>query len=183
MRIHAITEYSMVNGPGVRTVIHFQGCKFACPGCFNPETHAMNDGKEMTLEKVLKLIPVNIDGVTISGGEPFLQQEALLQLVRLLHELNYTVVVFSGFYRHEIERLKYGNEILKSTDVLIDGRFELQQISDEGLYGSDNQTIYFLSDRYKPSDFEKREVEFSFDLEGNTRITGFPTKELVQSIK
>jgi len=183
MKIHSITPYSYVNGPGVRTVIHFQGCKFQCPGCFNPETHSLEGGIEMTLEQVLENIPPHIEGVTISGGEPFLQQEALLKLVTILHELSFSVVVFSGFYRDEIEKLKFGNKILSNIDVLIDGRFEGNQVSSQGLHGSDNQTIHLLTDRYKLEDFEQREVELSFDVNGSTRITGFPTKELLHAIK
>jgi anaerobic ribonucleoside-triphosphate reductase activating protein len=183
MKIHGITTYSQVNGPGVRTVIHFQGCKFQCPGCFNPETHSLAGGAEMTLEQVLDKIPPDIEGVTISGGEPFLQQEALLKLVTILQELNYSVVIFSGFYRSEIEGLKLGKQILSHIDVLIDGRFEENMVSSQGMHGSDNQNIHLFSDRYKVEDFEKREVELSFDVSGSTRITGFPSSDLLQLIK
>jgi anaerobic ribonucleoside-triphosphate reductase activating protein len=183
LRIHALNEYSLVNGPGVRSVIHFQGCKFACPGCFNPETHSMSGGFEITVDEVINKIPTDIDGVTISGGEPFLQQEALLELVKRIRTLGHSIVIFSGFYMYEIQNLKHGPEILKYVDALIDGRFDQSVMSVDGLHGSDNQTIHLLTDRYSKEDFVKREVEFTFDMDGNVRITGFPSMDLLQEIQ
>ncbi|MBY3621197.1 radical SAM protein [Acinetobacter sp. CUI P1] len=182
MKIHSITQFSSVNGPGERTVIHFQGCRFQCPGCFNPETHSLESGTEMTLEEIIDTIPFNIDGVTISGGEPFLQQKDLFELVDLLFKQNIPIIIFSGYYRKEIEKLKYGHEILSKIDALIDGRFEENIISHTGLHGSDNQTVHLLSNRYAIEDFHIRDIEFIFDETGKVSITGFPNDDLLSAL-
>ena len=181
--IHAFTPYSSVNGPGERSVLHFQGCRFSCPGCFNPETHAMDQGRVESIDSVLNWIPVDVEGVTISGGEPFLQREALLQLVSSIKEKGYTVVVFSGYYLHEIQKLEYGLDILSYVDVLIDGRFDQELKSQSSLHGSDNQNIHLFTNRYNRSDFNNREVEFTIDLNGEIQITGFPTSSTLSKVK
>lgn len=183
MKIHAFNEYSHVNGPGVRSVIHFQGCKFNCPGCFNPETHSVNAGMELSVQDIIGMLPKDIDGVTISGGEPFLQQEDLLQLVQAMRELGYSIIIFTGYYLNEIVKLKYGKEVLKYVDAIIDGRFDQASVSSSGLHGSDNQSVHLLTDRYAQNDFESRDVELIFDFSGNIRVTGFPTSDFLQKVE
>ncbi len=80
---------------GVRAVIWFQGCTIGCPGCFNPETHSPGGGRETEVEELVgKIVGLggSIDGVSISGGEPFQQPEGLLALVKPL-----TVAARKGF--------------------------------------------------------------------------------------
>ncbi|OMF66832.1 4Fe-4S single cluster domain-containing protein [Paenibacillus glucanolyticus] len=179
IKIHEITPFSEVNGPGVRTVIHFQGCKFQCPGCFNPTTHSLDGGMSMSLSEIICSIPDSVSDITISGGEPFLQPKALLELTTRLKGLGYTIVVFSGFYMNEIRNLKYGNDILANIDVLIDGRFDSTAASFQGLHGSDNQTLHFISNKYSHTDFVSRDVEILISADGSTQITGFPTASLL----
>lgn len=183
MRIHSYTPSTLINGPGNRAMIHFQGCTLACPGCFNNLTHSKDGGEEVAISELIRRIPRNCDGVTISGGEPFLQPEALLELVVELRRLHDSIVVFSGFYMHEIQNIKNGSEILHHIDVLIDGRFESDNIAVSGLRGSTNQTIHLLTNRHVMEDFEERKVEITIDTEGNLSMTGFPTKELSEGIK
>ncbi|KQN96861.1 4Fe-4S single cluster domain-containing protein [Paenibacillus sp. Leaf72] len=183
MKIHAFTQYSTVNGPGERMVIHFQGCKFQCAGCFNPETHSLDNGLEMSVEDIKSLIPSDIDGITISGGEPFLQQSDLLTLTVELRKLGLPIIIFSGFYHHEIIKLKYGQAILNEIDVLIDGRFVENKISQEGLHGSNNQTMHFFTDQYCEEDFKNRDTEVTFLDSGLLTITGFPNESLLNVFK
>ena len=74
MRYNKIRKMDISNGPGVRVSIFLQGCTFNCPGCFNPETHDFNGGKEFTdetIERVLELAKADhIVGLSILGGEP-----------------------------------------------------------------------------------------------------------------
>lgn len=182
MRIHSFTPSTHVNGPGNRAMIHFQGCTLACPGCFNTSTHAQNGGEEVTVSELLTRIPISVDGVTISGGEPFLQAEALFNLVSELRLRYDSIVVFSGFYLHEIRKIPLGPKILDHIDVLIDGRFELDNLAENGLRGSSNQTIHLLSNRHTLKEFRGRSVEITIDYEGNLSMTGFPTTELRQGI-
>lgn len=82
VRIAGVTTESVVDGPGIRGAIFFQGCPHACPGCHNPETWKQNDGKEISQSDLIKLLNLNplVTGVTFSGGEPFQQAPAVAAL-------------------------------------------------------------------------------------------------------
>lgn len=181
--IHAITPQSTVNGPGTRFVIHFQGCTLQCPGCFNPDTHSLSAGQQLTVSDIIKQIPPDISGVTISGGEPFLQPKFLLELVQQLRLSDYSIAIFSGFYLKEIEKMTLGLHILAQIDALIDGRFDETAMATMGLHGSNNQTIHLFTSRYTENDFSLRSTEIWIDAAGNIQITGFPTKNLLDQIK
>lgn len=156
IRLHAILPRSRANGPGIRTVIWVQGCTLACPGCFNPLTHPRSSNWVEPVSDLVERLacsPAEIEGVTISGGEPLQQADALnalLQGIRSTTRLS--VVLFSGFTRDEIERMPQGATILACTDVLIAGRYMREHHDGRGLRGSANQEVCFLSDRYVPQD-------------------------------
>lgn len=181
--IHAITPMSVANGPGSRFVVHFQGCTLQCPGCFNPSTHAMEAGQQLSVVDIIRQIPPEINGVTISGGEPFLQTRFLLELTTQLRLLGYSIVVFSGFYISEIKKMTVGSNILAQIDTLVDGRFDDTAMATMGLHGSNNQTIHLLTDRYTIDDFTMRNTEIWIDPSGVIQITGFPNKSLLSKIK
>lgn len=174
MYIHQITPSSVVNGPFDRTVIHFQGCTLSCPGCFNTSTHPMKDGMDLSALKIVEQMPKGQEHVTISGGEPFLQINGLLELVQALKEKEIGIVLFSGFYKREILKMPLGNEILNNVDVLIDGRFEENKIAESGIRGSSNQTIHFLSNKYSLEQMKNRQFEMQFKENGEVIMTGFP---------
>ncbi|GAA4840321.1 4Fe-4S single cluster domain-containing protein [Paenibacillus vulneris] len=182
LNIHGIHRYSYVNGPGKRCVIHFQGCTLDCPGCFNPDSHPLDGGTRMTLETVLECIPQDIEGVTISGGEPFLQQEGLLELVKYIRSRHLSVVLFTGFTMKELRQMPLATDILQHVDVLIDGRFDESVPSSELTAGSYNQTIHLLSERYILEDFKARQVEITLNSDGTIQMTGFPSDSLLKSI-
>ena len=75
MRIYSIEKESIVDGPGLRTVIFFQGCGHGCPGCHNPETHQFEGGQQYTPQRILEIIDSDklSTGVTFSGGDPVYQ--------------------------------------------------------------------------------------------------------------
>lgn len=174
MYIHQITQSSIVNGPFDRTVIHFQGCTLSCPGCFNTASHPMKDGRELSVANILDELPAGQQHVTLSGGEPFLQIKSLLELVQALNAKQIGIIMFSGFYKAEIERMPLGEKVLSYIDVLIDGRFEEEKIAASGIRGSDNQTTYFFTERYSIEQMEQRQFEIQFREDGEVIMTGFP---------
>ncbi|WP_081824292.1 4Fe-4S single cluster domain-containing protein [Paenibacillus sp. UNC451MF] len=182
LNIHGIHPYSYVNGPGKRCVIHFQGCTLACPGCFNPESHALDGGTRMTLVELLEYIPQDVEGVTLSGGEPFQQIEGLLVLVKALNIRNLSVVLFTGFTVEELRKMPLAGNVLRYVDVLIDGRFEESVPLSELMAGSRNQTVHLLSCRYTLEDFKAKQVEITLNSDGTMQITGFPSNTLLESI-
>src|SRR5438045_2768327 len=87
LRLHQFLPASRANGPGRRAVLWFQGCSLNCPGCFNPQTHAFSGGEGVTVEEmVARLVGLgdSIEGVTLSGGEPFQHRLAVLSLLSQL---------------------------------------------------------------------------------------------------
>lgn len=151
MRVAGIITDSVVDGPGVRFVVFGQGCPHHCAGCHNPETWDPQGGKEMTVKEILKMIKKRlkyIKGITLSGGDPFLQAEEMTALGREARKLGLDVVTYTG-YRYE-ELLLAGQpgsrELLEVTDILVDGPFilELKDIS-LPFRGSSNQRLIDLA--------------------------------------
>lgn len=84
LRIAGIVEESIVDGPGIRLVVFTQGCKHNCLGCHNPETHSFNGGKIIDIDSIIEMVKSNplLDGITLSGGEPFEQVKACSYLAK-----------------------------------------------------------------------------------------------------
>ncbi len=184
INLHKFLAHSTENGPGLRTVIWVQGCTLHCPGCFNPDTHDITVRQLISVgsltQKILK-IP-DIEGVTISGGEPFLQAAALIELCQCLREVNLGIIVFSGFpYQRLIQSHEADwEQFLEVIDLLIAGPFVKAQACDFALKGSHNQTLHYLSDRYRAYRplFEQtsNSVEIHIDEAGQILMTGFPSE-------
>ena len=168
---------SKVNGPGNRFVLWTQGCSKGCSECFNPETWSTNIYKELSPTQIFELIKnFEVDGVTISGGDPLEQEDELLELLMLLStmRLRKGVILFSGFTRAEISSNFIREQCLKYIDVLIDGRYEKNLKVDFSLRGSSNQEFYFFSDKISSDELcFDQEIEIS-SLEGDIMMTGFP---------
>ena len=176
MLIHSI-HTSKVNGPGKRLVIWTQGCSKGCKNCFNPETWSYNIYKELSPRQISELIKnFEVDGVTISGGDPLEQEDELLELLMLLSTIRLSkgVILFSGFTRAEISSNIIRERCLRYIDVLIDGRYEKNLKVDFSLRGSSNQEFYFFSNKISSDELVfDQEIEISC-LEGDIMMTGFP---------
>ncbi|NLN14063.1 MAG: anaerobic ribonucleoside-triphosphate reductase activating protein [Tissierellia bacterium] len=147
LRIAGIVEESIVDGPGIRLTVFTQGCSHNCPGCHNPQTHDYRGGMEMDIEEIVKMVKANpmLDGITLSGGEPFDQAIACANLARRIKELGLSVVVYSGYkYEYLLQKEEY-RQLLQVADILIDGRFDISK-KDLTLpfRGSSNQRIIDL---------------------------------------
>lgn len=122
-RVHSFESFGTVDGPGIRFIIFMQGCGLKCKYCHNRDTWARNAGKEYTLEEVLNriekyrnyIVPSG-GGVTISGGEPLLQQEFVLELLKKLKKRGiHTAIDTSGNFPLT-ERVK---EIIDLADLFL----------------------------------------------------------------
>ena len=165
IRIAGVVKESTVDGPGFRYVIFTQGCPHHCEGCHNPETHDMNGGKLESITTLVDDIKKNplLKGITLSGGEPFMQAKKLVKLLSLLDLNRYTVMTYTGFkYEYLLENADENNgflELLKLTDVLIDGKFELALKSETAKFrGSTNQRAIDVKNSLK----ENRIIEHEF---------------------
>jgi anaerobic ribonucleoside-triphosphate reductase activating protein len=174
VRIHAIEPASRANGPGVRFVVWVQGCTLGCPGCFNPGTHEPSGGQEVSLADLLaQLEAARVEGLTISGGEPFQQIAEVTALLAEARRLGLSTLVFSGYTLDEIRELPGGTDALARIDVLIDGRYLASDRLAIGLRGSRNQRIQLLSDRHARAEVEATPVaEIRIGPAGDMVITG-----------
>lgn len=146
IRIAGTANDSIVDGPGLRFTIFTQGCPHRCAGCQNPETHSMEDGVLMDTEVLLARIMSNplLSGVTLSGGEPFLQPAPCARIARKAQETGLDVWTYTGYTLDELLFIGSGDirELLDCTDVLVDGRFILAEKSLEIKFrGSRNQRL------------------------------------------
>ena len=99
VKVAGIVEESIVDGPGIRLVIFTQGCSHNCQGCHNKHTHSSNDGKLISIENIISKVQGNpfLDGVTLSGGEPFEQAKVLSSLSMELKKLGHNIITYTGY--------------------------------------------------------------------------------------
>jgi anaerobic ribonucleoside-triphosphate reductase activating protein len=157
LRIHHYEPLSLVNGPGKRFAVWVQGCSLKCPGCFNPETHPTHSGKNISVDDLATLILHNttqVEGVTLTGGEPLQQFEQVVELFRLIRkESQLSIILFSGYSLSEISRLPHHTELISHLDVIIAGRYRKDSLSLESKNLYRHKKLLFLNPRYNLSDF------------------------------
>jgi len=148
MKINDIIKSSQVNGPGKRYTIWVQGCSIHCKGCSNKDTWGFECNNIKSNDELLKDIQnQDIDGITITGGEPLDQYEHTLSFLKVVYPL-YNIFLTSGYTFEEIKKSK--SEILNYVDILVSGPF-VESLPDEttSWRGSTNQHVHFLTERGK----------------------------------
>ena len=150
IRISGIARDSIVDGEGIRLTVFTQGCPRRCPGCHNPETQPLVGGRTTTVGAVVAELDENplLTGLTLSGGEPFLQPGALLPLARAAHARGLNVWSYTGFTLEEL-RAQGDTDVdalLEELDVLVDGDYR-EELRDLTLHfrGSRNQRVIDLA--------------------------------------
>lgn len=148
LRISGVVKESIVDGPGLRYTVFTQGCKHNCPGCHNPQTHDCRGGSLTDTDTLYGEIMKNplLQGVTFSGGEPFLQPKPLTKLAVQVKAAGLDVVSYTGYTYEDLLELanrdKSVKEFLRCIDILIDGPFVLaQRRLDLAFRGSTNQRL------------------------------------------
>ena len=128
---------SHVDGPGIRSLVFFQGCDIHCPGCQNPSSWDITKGTEYSVKSLAKTIK---DGtfngkITLTGGEPLMQKEALVELLKELKGLD--VIVYTGHKKEDVP-----NEVWKLTSYVKCGPFiERLKTTIKPYVGSSNQEL------------------------------------------
>lgn len=150
IRLASKLQYdSIVDGEGFRAVLWTQGCTHNCKGCHNPQTQALDQGYISDTHSLIEELNTELkyqDGITLSGGEPFLQIEAVLEIARFVKSLDKNVWAYTGFTFEHLLKISKKNttmkELLNNIDVLVDGKFEIEKFSLDLYYrGSSNQRI------------------------------------------
>jgi len=137
-----ILRSSCDDGPGMRTVIFFQGCRKNCPGCHNKNAQAHGKGTTIPIEDLITLIDEKCCNhkVTISGGEPLEQSNALIELAKALHEKNYNICIYTGWHIEQVPQ-----NLLPYVDYIKAGEF-IQSRRNARIHfaGSDNQRLFSI---------------------------------------
>ncbi len=152
--LYRLYHNSVVDGPGRRSVVQVSGCSIRCEHCFVPETHEMQQGRLVSISSIVDEIISHRsehDGVTILGGEPFDQPEAVAELVSRLKHQGVDITVYSGNTIEQLiqRRVPSIDYILTHVDLLIDGPFIVSMRESSGEYrGSQNQRYILPRDTY-----------------------------------
>ena len=148
LRVAGVVSDSITDGPGMRLTVFAQGCPHRCEGCHNPQSHSFDGGEDVDTEELVAKAQKNplCAGVTLSGGEPFSQAEAMADLARRVHATGKNVWVYTGYTLDQLLSELGGHpgweDLLREADVLVDGPFVLAQRSLNLLFrGSRNQRI------------------------------------------
>jgi anaerobic ribonucleoside-triphosphate reductase activating protein len=194
MYINSIS-YSITNlGPGKRVVLWVTGCSLKCRGCMAVSMQKRNEANKKTVHDVFSAIKKGehgLDGITISGGEPFEQAESVYELAKLIKkDTHLDIMVYSGYTIEEIR--KHGeaaNKMLEEIDILIDGRFEESNTNKKLWRGSDNQRFHILSKRAEKYSFcanmeysGKRELHFEIIHDNSFKIIGIPERGFFENL-
>ncbi|MEU1961728.1 4Fe-4S single cluster domain-containing protein [Nocardia sp. NPDC019304] len=139
-------------GPGTRFVVWVQGCPLSCPGCVSPQWIPFEGGRRVAVaDLAAEIAGSGVDGLTLSGGEPFAQAAALAALIRAVREeRDLSVLCFTGF---TLRHLRYRGdaavqELLSQVDLLVDGPYIAARQADLRWRGSANQRIHQLTARH-----------------------------------
>ncbi len=177
-----------VLGPGNRAVIWVQGCGFACQGCIVPESWNREGGEAVAILELATwiLAQPEIEGITLSGGEPMLQASALVELIDTVRQVrDLGVMCYTGYRIEQLQQqgTVWQQALLQRLDLLIDGTYIKSQHGDLLWRGSTNQRLILLTQRYlsilkqKLAEGDKSAgLEFYTDIMGEFYFTGVPSQ-------
>lgn len=177
---HTLPALRDTLGPGLRAVVWVQGCTLGCPGCMVPETWSDRGGRTVDPDALGHelLVQEDLDGLTVSGGEPFQQPEALAQLLEVFKQAGKNTWVYSGYTLEELLSRDDPavDTALSFTDVLVDGRYDKAQAGRYRWRGSANQRLLYLTDAIPPTsdEGETSRVEITLDATGQLLLVGIP---------
>ena len=189
LNLAAICRKTNALGPGNRAVIWVQGCPFRCKGCIAPEwiplRAAWKIQPALLAEELLR--EPELDGLTISGGEPVLQASALAELVTQVKAWrDVDVILFTGYYYENLLAFPEHSPVrrlLKLVDVLIDGPYDEKKNDNRGMRGSSNQRILHLTERLKAYDFQNQPRQTEIHLsDGEMLFVGVPPKGVIPGV-
>lgn len=195
LRVARQKSHSRVLGPGVRAVIWFHGCSLDCPGCIAYEMNRSKTWSEWSPEDLCAWVCSidEIEGITLSGGDPFDQPAELLQefLTAVRRESSLSIMCYTGrTYRQLVSgpQAVIHQQILQQCDLLIDGTYDESLNTGHQWRGSSNQQIHYLTDRYQSLAREleyaqDRSIEFDLSLDNQLAITGIPQPGFMESLQ
>ena len=181
--LYNVVDSTKVLGAGNRFAVWVQGCDKRCVQCIAPDSRSKDSGGYIlsVAQLAKRAMCAKIDGVTISGGEPFLQSSQVLEFIKLLksqnNDLNF--IIYTGFKFDELIKNEEQKKILESIDLLIDGEYIHEKNKDTPLIGSTNQGVYILSEEGRElaedmANKQSREIEVVIKNVEDVFIVGIP---------
>ncbi len=145
LRVLDIMRGTTVDGPGFRTSIYVAGCRHRCPGCHNPHSWDFEAGQEMSIDELMEIVAEEDFDVTLSGGDPLYQPEAVAGLAARVRSIGHSVWVYTGFTWEQIQQTPRLMGALKDVEAIVEGPF-VESLKDPDLLfrGSSNQRIIYL---------------------------------------
>lgn len=187
MRVERIIKGIQTLGPGKRLVIWTNGCNKRCKGCVSERLQEIDEHSSIDIMKTLNEFTFhNVDGVTISGGEPFIQVSELKKVVEFLVGQKISdILIYTGYLYEELLELNDSdiNYILENIAVLIDGEY-IEELNDNtsNLKGSSNQKIIYLKkeveEKYLEYMSKHRQME-TYYIQNLKIGVGIPTDEYI----
>lgn len=160
---------SIVDGPGFRFVVFVQGCSHHCKGCHNPQSHDPAAGRDVSVGEMFDEISKNpyLRGVTLSGGEPFEQVDAMLALGKLVRDAGYDLMSYTGYTYEQLKERQdpATDELLGLLDILVDGPFVEAQRNLTLVYrGSENQRVIDMKKTREAGEVALYKSEFGIEI-------------------
>lgn len=185
IQIGHILQSSEIYGPGIRSVLWVQGCTLACEGCWNTQYWAANGGLTTTTKEILKQWKATqgLEGITLLGGEPLQQPEAVFHLIQGAKDLGLSVFLYTGYKPEEFTSIM--QSCFNMSDIVVTGRY-VHSLRNTNLRwrGSINQVVHFPTPRYQALRLEEQhEVEVHLSSEGELSVYGYATDEFLTSIE
>jgi anaerobic ribonucleoside-triphosphate reductase activating protein len=184
-------SFCRVLGPGCRSVIWFYGCSRGCFGCIAESMNKSAKYESYEPQQLADWIANNhgIEGVTLSGGEPFEQpKKSLEQFLALIKQNpNLSILCYTGNNYQTLVKDAANQKILQYIDVLIDGEYQIDNDKGQRWRGSGNQRFHFLTRRYADeknkwfNTFE-RQIEIELELNGSLLLSGIPSKDFIDNL-
>lgn len=158
LEIAGVAAHTEAEGPGLRFAVWVQGCSLACPGCCNPQMFAKGGGRAIEIDALDAEIATaqsrhGIEGITILGGEPLQQIDAVAELCAKVSLRSLGVIVFTGYTLDEARALPGFPHLWRNLDTLVDGRFAAKHGDrSRRVIGSSNQRLVHRTGRYATDD-------------------------------
>lgn len=143
IRLNTVLEDSITDGPGINLVLVTQGCEARCKGCHNPDTHPLDGGVELLIEPLFKHVTMSTTGVTISGGEPLLQLDAVREVFRIARERGLHRILYTGYTLEKFIQ-EFPDYAVYVDFVKVGPYIKALRSSKVPYYGSSNQEIYHI---------------------------------------
>ena len=158
--IHSIETFGTVDGPGIRYVIFLQGCPMRCAYCHNPDTWEIGAGKNMNVDEIVEDVSKYkryIEGITVSGGEPLLQIDFVIELFEKVKSIGLSTCIDTSGILFNINNVEFKNKVdklLEFCDLVMLDIKHIDNDSHHKLTGHGNENILefakYLSDKNIP---------------------------------